>query len=65
MNAQRVKAVVHTERGYYVFNVVNRIISVDELSLEDLESKIEVIDQQALPWDDLEHLLCSLVTSKN
>ena len=65
VNAQRVKAVVHTERGYYVFNVVNRIISVDELSLEDLESKIEVIDQQALPWDDLEHLLCSLVTSKN
>ena len=63
INAQRVKAVVNTERGCFAFNVVNRVVSVNELSLEGFESRIEVIDKELLPWDELEGILCSLVQS--
>ena len=62
VNAQRVKAVVNTERGCFAFNVVNQVVSVNELSLNGFESRIEFIDKEALPWDELEEILCSLVT---
>lgn len=65
VNAQRVKAVVNTERGCYAFNVVNQVVSVNELSLEGFESRIEVIDKEALPWDELEQILCSLTTTQS
>ncbi|PSW19901.1 GTP-binding protein [Photobacterium sanctipauli] len=64
INAQRVKAVVNTEQGYYAFNVVNQVVTVNELSLEGFESRIEVIDKDKLPWDELEEILCSLATKK-
>ncbi|MEL6114808.1 GTP-binding protein [Photobacterium sp. SP02] len=60
LNAQRVKAVVNTERGCFAFNVVNRVVSVNELTLEGFESRIEVIDKDILPWDELEEILVSL-----
>ncbi|WP_330960303.1 CobW family GTP-binding protein [Photobacterium sp. 53610] len=60
LNAQRVKAVVNTERGCFAFNVVNQVVSVNELTLEGFESRIEVIDKDILPWDELEEILCSL-----
>lgn len=64
LNAQRVKAVVNTERGCFAFNVVNRVVSVNELSLENFESRIEVIDKERLPYDELETILCSLTSEK-
>ena len=64
INAQRVKAVVNTERGCFAFNVVNQVVSVNELSLEGFESRIEVIDKELLPWDELEQILCSLASGE-
>lgn len=63
INAERVKAVVNTDKGCYAFNVVNRIVTVNELSLEGFESRLEVIDKEILPWDELENILCSIVTA--
>ncbi|MFA0441399.1 GTPase [Vibrio sp. 10N.286.49.C2] len=60
LTAERVKAVVNTNKGCYAFNVSNRIVSVNEISLEGYESRIEVIDSQLLPWGDLESILLSL-----
>ncbi|WP_413111857.1 CobW family GTP-binding protein [Thaumasiovibrio sp. DFM-14] len=63
LSAQRVKAVINTERGCIAFNVVNQVVSVNELSLDGFESRVEVIDRQPLPWDELEqYLLASLTT---
>ncbi len=61
INAERIKAVVNTDKGAYVFNAVNRVISVNELSIDLMESKIEIIDTQPLPWDELEGYLLNLV----
>ena len=62
ISAQRVKAVVNTERGCFTFNVVNQVVTVNELSLEGFESRIEVIDKELLPWDELEQILCSITS---
>ncbi|MGF1726192.1 CobW family GTP-binding protein [Photobacterium nomapromontoriensis] len=64
LNAQRVKAVVNTERGCFAFNVVNQVVSINELSLDGFESRIEIIDKEPLPWDELETILCSLASEK-
>lgn len=64
LNAQRVKAVVNTERGCFAFNVVNQVVSVNELSLEGFESRIEVINKELLPWDELEQILCAMASEK-
>ncbi|OZS44367.1 CobW family GTP-binding protein [Photobacterium sanguinicancri] len=61
INAMRVKAVVNTERGCFVFNAVNQVVSVSELSLDGFESRVEVIDKDLLPWDELETILLSIV----
>ncbi|MCL9779941.1 GTP-binding protein [Vibrio sp. S4M6] len=60
ISAERVKAVMNTNRGCYAFNLVNGVLSVNEMSLESFESRVEVIDSQLLPWDELEHVLLSL-----
>lgn len=60
LQAERVKAVVNTDTGCYVFNVANRVVSVNQVSLEGFESRIEVIDSQLMPWDELEILLLRL-----
>ncbi|MEJ2764715.1 GTP-binding protein [Photobacterium sp. MCCC 1A19761] len=65
LNAQRVKAVVNTERGCFAFNVVNQVVSVNELTLNGFESRIEVIDREPLPWDELEHILCSIASAQS
>ncbi|UTV30904.1 CobW family GTP-binding protein [Photobacterium atrarenae] len=64
LNAQRVKAVVNTERGCFAFNVVNQVVSVNELTLSGFESRIEVIDKELLPWDELEQILCSMISAQ-
>ncbi|EGQ9465595.1 GTP-binding protein [Vibrio parahaemolyticus] len=61
LTAERVKAVVNTNQGCYAFNVANRVVSVNEISLEGFESRLEVIDSQLLPWDELEQILLQLV----
>ncbi|MGF1872805.1 CobW family GTP-binding protein [Photobacterium indicum] len=65
ISAQRVKAVVNTERGCIAFNVVNQVVSINELSLDGFESRIEFIDKELLPWDELESILCSIVKKES
>jgi G3E family GTPase len=60
LNAERVKAVVNTDKGCFAFNVANRVVSVNQMSLEGYESRIEVIDSQLMPWEDLEVILLRL-----
>ncbi|MCA2017936.1 GTP-binding protein [Vibrio tritonius] len=60
LTAERVKAVVNTERGCYAFNATDGVVSVFEMSLEGFESRIEVIDSQLMPWDELEQILLKL-----
>lgn len=57
LTAERVKGVLNTTNGCYAFNVSNGVVSVNEMSLQGFESRIEVIDSQRLPWDQLESVL--------
>lgn len=57
LTAERVKGVMNTDTGCYAFNVSNGVVSVNLMSLEGFESRIEVIDSQLLPWDQLESVL--------
>ncbi|MZI93948.1 GTP-binding protein [Vibrio sp. CAIM 722] len=60
LQAERVKAVVNTDKGCYAFNVSNGVVSVTEMTLEGFESRIEVIDTQLMAWDELEKILLKL-----
>lgn len=60
LTAERVKAVVNTSKGCFAFNVANGVVSVNELSLEGFESRLEVIDSQLMPWQQLEDILLTL-----
>ncbi|MGD8111549.1 CobW family GTP-binding protein [Vibrio sp. TRT 17S01] len=60
LTAERVKAVVNTDKGCYAFNVAKGVVSVNEMSLEGFESRFEVIDSQLLPWAQLEGVLLKL-----
>jgi len=57
LTAERVKGVLNTTNGCFAFNVSNGVVSVNEMSLEGFESRLEVIDNQLLPWDQLEDVL--------
>ncbi|OLQ85491.1 GTPase [Vibrio ponticus] len=60
LTAERVKAVVNTDQGCYAFNVANGVVSVNQMSLAGFESRLEVIDSQLMPWDQLEQILVKL-----
>ncbi|MGF1800419.1 GTP-binding protein [Vibrio gigantis] len=60
LTAERVKAVVNTNQGCYAFNVANQVVSVNEITLDGFESRLEVIDSQLMPWGDLEQILLKL-----
>lgn len=60
LQAERVKGVMNTEQGCYAFNKANGVLSVNDLSLEGFESRIEVIDSQLMPWDQLESVLLTI-----
>ncbi|WP_114766971.1 CobW family GTP-binding protein [Vibrio rhodolitus] len=60
LTAERVKAVVNTDQGCYAFNVANGVVSVNQMSLSGFESRLEVIDSQLMPWDELEQILLKL-----
>ncbi|KEQ14102.1 CobW family GTP-binding protein [Endozoicomonas numazuensis] len=55
--AKRLKAVVHTNQGPRAFNAQEGVVSIMELS-ECEHSRIEVIDDKTLPWDEIEEQLC-------
>lgn len=60
ITAERVKGVLNTSTGCYAFNVSNGVVSVNQVTLEGFESRIEVIDSQLLPWEQLEQVLISI-----
>ncbi|ODS04405.1 CobW family GTP-binding protein [Vibrio scophthalmi] len=60
LTAERIKAVVNTDQGTYAFNVANGVVSVNQMSLSGFESRLEVIDSQLMPWDQLEAILLKL-----
>ncbi|OBT15492.1 GTPase [Vibrio sp. UCD-FRSSP16_10] len=60
LTAERIKAVINTEKGCFAFNVADGTVSVNEMSLEGFESRMEVIDSQLMPWDQLEGILLTL-----
>ncbi|EGU37725.1 putative GTPase [Vibrio ichthyoenteri ATCC 700023] len=60
LTAERIKAVVNTDQGTYAFNVANGVVSVNQMSLSGFESRLEVIDSQLMPWDQLETILLKL-----
>lgn len=60
LQAERIKAVVNTDRGCYAFNVSQGVVSVNEMSLQGFESRIELIDSQLMPWEQLEDILLKL-----
>ncbi|MGR5253853.1 CobW family GTP-binding protein [Vibrio astriarenae] len=65
LTAERVKAVMNTDQGCYAFNKANGVLSVNQLTLSGFESRIEVIDTQLLPWDQLEAILLQLSSLKS
>ncbi|WP_394245622.1 CobW family GTP-binding protein [Vibrio astriarenae] len=60
LTADRIKAVMNTDQGCFAFNKANGVLSVNQLTLSGFESRIEVIDTQLLPWDQLERVLVQL-----
>lgn len=64
LTAERVKAVINTDKGCYAFNVASGVVSVNELSLDGFESRIEVIDSSLMPWDELETILLTMAGVK-
>lgn len=64
LTAERVKAVINTDQGCYAFNVSNSVVSVNQISLDGFESRIEVIDSQLMPWQQLEDVLLSIAEEK-
>ncbi|RYY01248.1 MAG: GTP-binding protein [Gammaproteobacteria bacterium] len=61
----RVKAVMHTNEGLYMFNAENGVLSVNEIpvqSREDiLDSRIEVIDDKTIDADANESILLNTI----
>ncbi|MGY5585813.1 CobW family GTP-binding protein [Vibrio cincinnatiensis] len=57
LTAERVKGVLNTDKGCYAFNAANGVLSVNALTLQGFESRLEVIDSQLMPWDQLEAIL--------
>ncbi|MDC0610955.1 GTP-binding protein [Vibrio sp.] len=60
ITAERAKGVINTDRGCYSFNKVAGVVSINELTLEGFESRIEIIDSQLMPWDELETILVKI-----
>ena len=60
INAERLKAVVHTGRGVQAFNAKEGVVSILELEACD-HSRIEIINSVPLDWDDIEQSICRAV----
>lgn len=66
VSALRVKAVMHTDEGVYIFNAENGVLSVNQLSVksseEILDSRLEIIDDKAIAADAIEKELLSAIS---
>ena len=65
-NFLRVKAVMHTNEGVYMFNAENGVLSVNQIPVQSideiLDSRIEVIDDKRIAADSSEAvLLCTIM----
>ncbi|MBD1558673.1 GTP-binding protein [Vibrio sp. S9_S30] len=60
LTAERVKGVINTDKGCYSINNANGVISVNQISLEGFETRIEVIDTQLMRWDQLESVFLKI-----
>lgn len=60
VEADRLKAIVHTERGWAVFNKADGVVSHTWIDDGD-DSRIEVIGQQSEYWENLESELLNAV----
>ncbi|WP_261817686.1 CobW family GTP-binding protein [Vibrio gallicus] len=63
LTAERIKAVINTDKGCFAFNVADGVVSVNEMSLDGFESRMEIIDTQLMPWDQLEQILLNISTT--
>jgi G3E family GTPase len=61
----RVKAVMHTNEGVYMFNAENGVLSVNEIPMQSpdeiLDSRIEVIDDKKIAADSSEAILLGTI----
>ena len=61
----RVKAVISTNEGVYMFNAENGVLSVNQIPVQSpddiLDSRIEVIDDKKIPVDASEEILLNTV----
>lgn len=64
-NFLRVKAVMHTNEGLYMFNAENGVLSVNEIPVQSpadiLDSRIEVIDDKIIAAADSEQILLGTI----
>ena len=59
---QRLKGVVNTDRGAFVINMENGVLSVNDAGTAP-ESRIEIINAEALPWQQIEEMLLTALTA--
>ncbi|MET0355214.1 MAG: GTP-binding protein [Cellvibrio sp.] len=63
----RVKAVMHTNEGVYMFNAENGVLGVNQIPVQSpdeiLDSRIEMIDDKEIPADSCEAILLGTVLS--
>lgn len=60
LTADRLKAVIKTNNGVYTFNSVAGVLSMTPIT-DAADSRIEVINDTALPWDQIEASLLNSV----
>ncbi|MYM61721.1 GTP-binding protein [Vibrio sp. OCN044] len=60
LSAERIKGVMKTDKGVMTLNISHGVVSVSEASMSAKESRIEVIDSQKLPWEQLDAILQQL-----
>ncbi|WP_246840600.1 GTP-binding protein [Lacimicrobium sp. SS2-24] len=64
LDVQRVKAILLTDKGWYVFNQADGVLSTNALS-EGLDSRVECISEHACDVDSLQGALQSLIKPRS
>ncbi|GLT19898.1 GTPase [Vibrio zhanjiangensis] len=60
LSAERIKGVMRTSKGYITVNISNGVVSITQAPEPSDDSRLEVIDSQKLPWDQLDKILHQL-----
>lgn len=63
LNVRRLKAVMHTDRGNFIFNADDGVLSVNEMS-GNVDSVIECIADTAIDWSSIEQNLLAARCNK-